>query len=147
MERRETCSQKNLKIFDEYGEKFLSNIITEDETTLTLYMPESRRESLNGSCLETSQPRRDSIPEEPSKRPCSSHQRVIILSVFWDRHWIIMTDYAFKGTTINAQFYSNLVECVRQKRRKQKNTPLWLYTTTCVCTQQRSQKLQSAMQD
>ena len=61
--------------------EFLSNIITENKTTLTLYMPESRRESLNGSCLEGSQQRRDSIPEEPSQ-PCSSHRRVMILSVW-----------------------------------------------------------------
>ena len=116
MERRKICSQKNLEIFDEYGEEFLSNIITEDETTLTLYLPESRRESSEWK-----------LPgEKPTKkmRSSSSHRRVMMLSVFWDRHGIIMTDFAPKGTTINAQHYSNLVRCARQKRRKQKNTPL-----------------------
>lgn len=118
MERRKVCSQKNLEIFDEYGEEFLSNIITEDETTLTLYLPESRRESSEWK-----------LPgEKPTKkmRSSSSHRRVMMLSVFWDRHGIIMTDFAPKGTTINAQYYSNLVRCARKKRRKQKNTPLWL---------------------
>ena len=35
----------NLKLLDEYGVKFLENIVTEDDTPLSLYSPESKRES------------------------------------------------------------------------------------------------------
>ena len=118
MERRKTCCEKNIEIFNEYGEQFLSNIVTEDETSLTLYLPESRRESSEWK-----------LPgEKPTRkmRSSSSHRRVMMLSVFWDRHGIIMTDFTPKGKTINAQHYSNLVQRARKMRRKQKNTPLWL---------------------
>lgn len=44
-ERRLQCYQDNLEIFEKHGENFLRNIITEDETPLSLYVPESKRES------------------------------------------------------------------------------------------------------
>lgn len=118
MERRKMCCQKNIEIFEEYGEQFLSNIITEDETSLTLYLPESKRESSEWK-----------LPgEKPTNkmRSSSSHRRVMMLSVFWDRYGIIMTDFASKGKTITGQYYSELVLCARKKRRKQRNTPLWI---------------------
>ena len=40
------CSKENLEIFDNLADRFLDNIITMDETPLALYVPESKRESL-----------------------------------------------------------------------------------------------------
>ena len=39
------CANSNLAIHQQYGDLFLKNIITEDETPLNLYIPESKRES------------------------------------------------------------------------------------------------------
>ena len=59
-------------------------------------------------------------------RSSTSHRRAMMLSVFWDRHGIIMLDFLPIGRTMNAKYYSDLVVEVRRKRRKQRNTPLWL---------------------
>jgi hypothetical protein len=45
LNRFESC-EENLKILDSVGERFLENVITQDETPLSLYIPESKRESL-----------------------------------------------------------------------------------------------------
>ena len=42
--RRRAC-EENLSIFEALGESFLTNIVTEDETPLSLYTPESKRDS------------------------------------------------------------------------------------------------------
>jgi histone-lysine N-methyltransferase SETMAR len=42
-EDRVSCCEANLKLYDQYGEKFLHNIVTVDETPLSLYIPESKR--------------------------------------------------------------------------------------------------------
>lgn len=42
---RKECCRKFLRMANEYGESFKNNILTEDETTLKLYEPESKRES------------------------------------------------------------------------------------------------------
>ena len=44
-QNRLECCSANLRLFDEHGDNFLKNIITEDETPLSLYLPESKRES------------------------------------------------------------------------------------------------------
>ena len=44
-ERRLECCKENLEILDRIGSKFLANIVTMDETPLSLFIPESRRES------------------------------------------------------------------------------------------------------
>lgn len=43
--RRLSCCEENLKILERTGESLLENIITMDETSLSLYVPESKRES------------------------------------------------------------------------------------------------------
>ena len=44
-EKRMQACQDNLALFDARGRNFLKNIITEDETPLSLYIPYSKRES------------------------------------------------------------------------------------------------------
>ena len=36
------CAQRNLEIFDEIGNAFIYNIVTEDETPLSVYIPETK---------------------------------------------------------------------------------------------------------
>ena len=44
-ERRMLACQRNLEIFNQTGQAFLEHIVTEDETLLSLYIPESKRTS------------------------------------------------------------------------------------------------------
>jgi [histone H3]-lysine36 N-dimethyltransferase SETMAR len=117
MRNRLECSQNNLNLWDQHGETFLANLITEDETPLSMYLPETKRESAEWK-----------LPgEKPSlkMRTGTSHGRAMMLSIFWDHKGVILMDFADKGITINAAYYSQLVATARKNRRKQKNTPLW----------------------
>ena len=117
-ENRLQCCQENILIFDEYGDNFLKNIITVDETPLSLYIPESKRESSEWK-----------FPGESSSkkmRPGTSHRKSLMLTVFWDHSGVICTDFAEKGVRINSSYYSNLVETCRRNRRKMRGCPLWL---------------------
>ena len=44
-EKRLLCCRDNIRIYEELGDQMLDNIVTEDETPLSLYVPEDRRSS------------------------------------------------------------------------------------------------------
>lgn len=117
-ERRLDCCKSNLKLLDEYGSRFLENIVTEDETPLSLYSPESKRESSEWR-----------MPHESAARKLrcgTAHGREFMLSVFWDRQGIIKLDFLQKGYTMDGAYYSNLLNEVRKGRRKTRGIPLFL---------------------
>jgi histone-lysine N-methyltransferase SETMAR len=114
--RFEICKE-NLKIFNRFGDRFLENIITMDETALSLYVPESKRESQEWK-----------FPGEPSSkkmRSSTSHRKSLMLSVFWDANGIILSDFARNGVRIDSAYYSNLVQSARKLRRKSRVSKLY----------------------
>lgn len=117
-ENRLLAAQSNLDLHEMYGEQFFSCILTEDETPLSLYLPESKRESAEW---------RKSGESAPLKmRSGTSHRRSLMLTVFWNSSGIQLVDFADRGTRINSQYYSNLLSAVRKKVRKPRNIPLFL---------------------
>ena len=115
-QRRKVACEKNLQVFDQIGRKFLDNIVTEDETPLSLYIPYSRRESKEW-VLPT---------EKPAKvmRSGTSHRKCLMLSLFWDSTGVVLIDYT--DGNINAEYYSNLISEARRLRRKPRNENLYL---------------------
>jgi histone-lysine N-methyltransferase SETMAR len=116
-ENRLNCSQANLLMFQQYGEAFLRNIITQDETPLSLYLPESKRESSEWK-----------FPGETSSRKLragTSHRKCLMLSIFWDARGVILVDFAEKNTRLNSAYYSDLVHKCRHARRKERGIPMW----------------------
>ena len=96
----------------------MRNIITEDETPLSLYLPESKRESSEWK-----------FPGETSSkkmRSGTSHRKCLMLSIFWDAHGVILVDFADKQVHINSSYYSDLVDKCRHARRKERGIPMWL---------------------
>lgn len=116
--KRRTCCENNLKLFDEKGDVFLRNIVTEDETPLSLYIPEDRRSSKEWKFPE----------EKPTKKlkVGTSHRKVLMLTVFWDYYGIIHIDYADNDTKLDSNYYVNVVQITRKKRRKESNQNLYL---------------------
>jgi histone-lysine N-methyltransferase SETMAR len=111
-------SQENLDLWQEYGERFLCNIVTVDETPLSLYIPESKRESSEWR-----------LPhEKPALKMKSgtSHRRCLMLTVFWDSHGLIKLDFADKTVKLNSAYYVSLIAETRSLRRKPRGSPLWL---------------------
>lgn len=117
-QRRLECCQKNLDIYKKLGDAFLKNIITEDETPLSLYIPESKRESAEWK-----------MPgEKPTlkMRTGTSHKKCLMLTIFWDMKGIIKVDFAASDVKINSDYYAQLIKEIRGKRQKRGKTELWL---------------------
>ena len=116
MARRKMACETNLRLMDAVGPNFLYNIVTTDETPLSLYIPYSKRESKEW-VFEN---------EKPSKvlRHGISHRKCAMLTVFWDIKGILKLD--FTSEIINSDYYSNLLLETRGIRRKPRNQDLYL---------------------
>ena len=115
--KRLECCQYNLGLYEQLGDVFLSNIVTEDETPLSLFVPESKRDSKEWK-----------FPGEVATRKLksgTSHRKSLMLSTFWDSRGIIHNDYLERGKSMNGQYYSELVTIARSKRRKSKLQDLY----------------------
>ena len=125
--RLESC-QNNLKIWEQHGDKFLHNIITEIETPLSMYLPESKRDSVEWK-----------LPgEKPSlkyMRSGTSHGRTWMLSIFWDANGVVSMDFADKHTTINAKYYSDLIVAAVEKEGNTETSLCSFYTIMHLCIQ------------
>ena len=100
-------------LFEELGEAFLSNIVTEDETPLSLYIPETKQQSASWT-----------FPGEKlavKLRSGTSHKNCLMLTIFWDKKGPIKGDFAGSKQRINSEYYP-----VRSLRRKPRNQQMWL---------------------
>lgn len=117
-QRRLQCCQYNIELYQELGDIFLNNIVTEDETPLSLYLPDDRRSSAEFK-----------FPGETASkklRTGTSHRRALMLSVFWDAKGPIHVDIVDKTVTLNAVYYAEQVQITRTKRRKPRGQQLYL---------------------
>jgi histone-lysine N-methyltransferase SETMAR len=117
-EARLECCQHNMDLWRDQGHRFLSNIVTVDETPLSLYLPESKRESAEWR-----------LPHEkaPMKmRPGTSHRRCLMLTVFWDCQGLIKIDFADKNVKMDSTYYAALITETKSLRRKPRKSSLWL---------------------
>jgi histone-lysine N-methyltransferase SETMAR len=115
---RLACCESNLQLYEQYGDSFLANIVTQDETPVSLYVPDSKRDSAEWCSRLESAPRK--------LRSGTSHRRAAMLTVFWDIGGLLKIDFLDKGATINSKYYCDLLLDVRKRRRKAPNIPLWL---------------------
>ena len=116
-ENRLNCCRENLRLFEQHGEAFLRNIITQDETPLSLYVPESKRESSEWK-----------FPGERGSRKMragTSHRKCLMLSIFWDSRGVVLIDFAEKNVRLNSYYYSDLVSQCRHAQRKERGIPMW----------------------
>lgn len=109
--RKET-SLEILNLFNEDSEDFLNRLVTQDETWVPHFDPETKAESRQWK-------HSDSPP--PRKFKVSKSARKILVSVFWDSSGIVLVDFLEKGRTINGEYYASLLEKLRaaiiRKRR------------------------------
>jgi [histone H3]-lysine36 N-dimethyltransferase SETMAR len=117
-DQRLQCCTANLQLFESHGDGFINNIVTQDETPVSLYVPESKRQSSEWCFPQDSAPRK--------LRSGTSHKRAAMLTVFWDSHGILKVDFLEKGATINSAYYVALLRDVRRSHRKPRGIPLWL---------------------
>jgi hypothetical protein len=99
--------------YKEHSEAFLSRIVTGDETWVFHYTPESKAESMASK-----------HPHCPVKKKLKTVQSpgkvILVATVFWDVHGVVLVDFTPPGSTINAAAYQEtlkiLKEAIRHKR-------------------------------
>lgn len=102
-----------LERYDKEGDEFLSHIVTGDETWVSYYTPETKRQS--------SEWHHSKSPTRPRKFKREPSTRKIMATVFWDRKGILLIDFLPRGTTINAERYCETLAKLRraiQNRRR-----------------------------
>lgn len=110
MDTRLECCRHNLALHDRLGDNLLKNIITQDESPLSLFIPDDRRASQEWK-----------FPGERASRKLrsgTSHRRAMMLSVFWDVNGLLLIDFAPREVKLNGEYYAQLVQKVRTTRRK-----------------------------
>lgn len=122
-QRRLECCLANLALYEQIGEKFLRNIVTMDETPISLYLPESKRESKEWK-----------FPDErPTRKLKSSltHRKVLMLTVYWDWSGVLSVDYT--DGSCNTDYYVGQMQTARKCRRKPRGEELWLLQDNAPC--------------
>lgn len=119
MERRVKCCEEFLDMSRGKEEEIISRIVTCDETWIRQWDPESKQESLQWKFKDEKPPRKFKVCPSAGK---------LMATIFWDTEGILLIDYLPKKTTMNADYYSNLLyqlrETIKEKRRetKQRNS-------------------------
>jgi histone-lysine N-methyltransferase SETMAR len=106
------CCAELISQFDANPDEFLGSLITGDETWIHHFDPLTQ--------LEAKQWKRS---DEPT--PIRSRQQrtagKMMMSIFWDKDGILLTDYLPRGHTVNGAYYAGLIQklrvAVKEKRR------------------------------
>jgi len=118
-ENRLAASEENLRLFHRHGRGWLSRIVTEDETPLALYNPESKRESM--------QWHKKGEPTPLKVKAETVHRKCLMLSVFWSRNGIIKVDFADNETKITGEYYANLIHETHAELQQKFPRTRWLF--------------------
>ena len=112
MQKRVDSSQSLLDLYDNDPENFIARCVTEDESWIHHFDPESKGESMVWA--ETGSP-----PPVKARRQASAGK--ILLSVFWDASGAILLDFLPNKQTITGQYYVALLQqhpaAFQEKRR------------------------------
>lgn len=111
-QRRLASCKDFLGLVGDNREDIWQRIVTVDETWIRQYDPESKQESMQWMKKGERPPKKFKVEKSASK---------LLATVFWDSKGILLIDYLPRGTTMNGQYYANLLpqvrEAVVQKRR------------------------------
>ena len=104
--RRVEVSQQLLDRYNEDPDDFINRLLTQDETWVHHFDPETKSESMEWK-------HRGSPPPRKFKRQSSAGK--VMASVFWDFLGVIHVDYLHKGDMINAKYYSDELKELKKK--------------------------------
>ena len=98
------CSKELLQLC-ESNPSFFDRLVTGDECWVHFYDPESPHEAREW--------KRSGSPVRHRPRPLRSGGK-LLMTVFWDRQGIILTDFLSRGRTMNGEYYGSLIEKLRE---------------------------------
>ena len=93
---------------------FLDSIVTTDETWVHYFTPESKRSSMQWRHPESPKPKKAKTTFSAGK---------VMATIFWDSKGVLYVDFLTERRTINAEYYSALLEgpvkaAIRNKRKR-----------------------------
>ena len=103
-QERVTCSQALLDMCQGNQEDFFNRLITQDETWVHHYDPETKAQSKQWKHFDSPPPKKARVQPSAGK---------VMLTVFWDQRGVVMMDFLAKGTTINGAYYASLLQKLR----------------------------------
>ncbi|GBP71465.1 Histone-lysine N-methyltransferase SETMAR [Eumeta japonica] len=111
-QRRLQTSKDFLELVGDNIDEICNRIVTVDETWVRQYDPESKQESMQWTKKGERPPKKFKVQKSASK---------LMATISWDSEGVLLIDYLPKGTTMNGQYYANLLaqarEAVVQNRR------------------------------
>lgn len=112
---RMECSQHNLNLLKRHGKiKFLEGLVTVDETSLSLYLPETKQESMEWC--------RSGDQVQLKMKSGLIHRREFNLTVFWCYSGVIFMNFLPKGQSVTGQKYA---EFIREASDRCGNAKRW----------------------
>ena len=94
-QERVTCSKALLATCQEDQEDFFNRLITQDETWVHHYDPETKVQSKQWKHLNSPPPKKACVQPSAGK---------VMLTVFWDQRGVLLIDFLAKGTTITGKY-------------------------------------------
>ncbi|GBP34508.1 Histone-lysine N-methyltransferase SETMAR [Eumeta japonica] len=126
-QRRLQTSKDFLELVGDNIEEICDRIVTVDETWVRQYDPESKQESMQWTKKGERPPKKFKVQKSASK---------LMATIFWDSEGVLLIDYLPKGTTMNGQYYANLLAQARDSRTE----ATWeviarsaVFTRQCIC--------------
>lgn len=105
------CNE-NLQLFEEGGNEFLAKIVTEDETWVHCYDPETKLQSMQWKHKGSPPPKKFKVTPSAGK---------VMATVSWDKDGVLLVEYMEHKKTITGDAYAstlrNLREAIKEKRR------------------------------
>lgn len=109
---RVTTSQEVLDLMASDMDGFMARIVTQDETWVPHFDPETKEESKQWKHRDSPPPRKFKVTKSAGK---------VMVTVFWDAQGILLVDFLEQRRTINGDYYADLLSQLRtallQKRR------------------------------
>ena len=117
MQRRVECCRDFLALYESDPVNVIRSIVTGDETMVLYYDPLSKRESMEWRKPGEKRPRKAKVTQSAKK---------IMATIFWDAEGILLIDYKERNTTVNAEYYAQLLNQLRQKIKEKRRGKLSL---------------------
>src|SRR5262249_48855929 len=109
---RVECCQELLQESEADPAKFLDRIVTGDESWIYHYDPLTQQEA------KVWKKPGEQTPTRPRQQRSAGK---VMMTIFWDRDGIVLTDYLAHGSTIDGPYYASLIErlcfAILEKRR------------------------------
>ena len=107
-ERTYRCAKK-------MSQSFFERLITQDETWVYHYDPETKSQSMQWKHFDSPPPKKARVQPSAGK---------VMLTVFWDQDGVVMTDFLAKGTTITGTYYASLLRQLRESVKNKRHGKL-----------------------